>query len=54
MQRRVPALEKLERLTSFRPKTGLPEIVDRVAAYLEERKQKALAGAGREPATAAS
>jgi len=39
MQRRVPALEKLERLTGFRPQTRLPEIVDRVAAHMEKRKE---------------
>lgn len=33
MQRRVPSLEKLERLTGFRPKTMFPEIVDRVVAH---------------------
>ena len=33
MQRRVPALEKLQRLTGFRPATPLSEIVDRVVAH---------------------
>ena len=33
MPRRVPALEKLERLTGFRPATPLSRIIDRVAAY---------------------
>jgi UDP-glucose 4-epimerase len=42
MQRRVPSLEKLEQLTGFRPKTALPEIVDRVAAYLEQKKTNEL------------
>ena len=36
MPRRVPSLEKLERLTSFRPATPLAEIVDRVAAHFQE------------------
>ncbi len=36
MQRRVPALEKLEDLTGFRPRTTLPEIIDRVVAHFEE------------------
>jgi UDP-glucose 4-epimerase len=39
MQRRVPSLEKLQSLTGFRPETTLPEIVDRVAAYLEREKR---------------
>ncbi len=39
MQRRVPALEKLEDLTGFRPRTQLPEIVDRVAAYLASKRE---------------
>jgi UDP-glucose 4-epimerase len=39
MERRVPALEKLEALTSFRPMTPLPVIVDRVMVHL--RKQSA-------------
>jgi UDP-glucose 4-epimerase len=33
MMRRVPAVEKLEGLTGFRPRTPLSEIIDRVAAY---------------------
>jgi nucleoside-diphosphate-sugar epimerase len=35
MQRRVPALEKLKRLTDFRPATPLSEIVDRVVAHFQ-------------------
>ncbi len=42
MQRRVPALEKLADLTGFRPQTPLVEIVDRVAAHLEKKKELAL------------
>jgi UDP-glucose 4-epimerase len=38
MLRRVPSIEKLERLTGFRPKTALPEIVDRVADYLQQKQ----------------
>jgi UDP-glucose 4-epimerase len=34
MQRRVPSVEKLCRLTGFRPKITLPEIIDRAAAHL--------------------
>ena len=44
MYRRVPALEKLERLTGFRPKTTLPAIIDRVAAHMVQRKQRELVG----------
>jgi UDP-glucose 4-epimerase len=33
MLRRVPSIEKLQRLTEFRPSTPLTEIVDRVAAH---------------------
>jgi len=45
MQRRVPSLEKLEALTGFRPKTTLPEIVDRVVAHFEKKRE--LVGAQR-------
>jgi UDP-glucose 4-epimerase len=34
MPRRVPCLEKLERLTAFRPATSLSEIIDRVSRSL--------------------
>lgn len=37
MQRRVPALEKLQRLTGFRPATPLSEIVDRVVAHFQSK-----------------
>ena len=42
MLRRVPSIEKLERLTGFRPKTALPEIVDRVADYLQQKQTEGL------------
>ena len=45
MQRRVPSLRKLQRLTDFRFRTTLPEIIDSVAAYLAEKPQMHLAGA---------
>jgi UDP-glucose 4-epimerase len=48
MHRRVPSLEKLERLTGFRPPTSLPNIVDRVAASLGERKKMEPAAVGRQ------
>lgn len=38
MQRRVPCIEKLADLTGFRPKTTLPEIIDRVTAYFREKR----------------
>jgi len=44
MPRRVPSLEKLERLTGFRPMTSLEEIVDRVIGHLSDKREKNLAG----------
>jgi UDP-glucose 4-epimerase len=41
MFRRVPCLDKLEGLTGFRPLTTLPEIIDRVASYLGNKRQLA-------------
>jgi nucleoside-diphosphate-sugar epimerase len=49
MFRRVPCLEKLERLTGFRPKTTLPEIIDRVVAY--QGRKRELVGSPREVVT---
>ncbi len=49
MFRRVPCLDKLENLTGFRPKTTLPEIIDRVVAYHGRRKD--LVAAPREAAS---
>jgi UDP-glucose 4-epimerase len=37
MMRRVPSVEKLETLTGFRPRTSLNEIIDRVAAYFQQK-----------------
>ena len=55
MPRRVPSLEKLERLTSFRPATPLAEIVDRVAQHLRSQTTApALAVAAVAPAVASS
>jgi nucleoside-diphosphate-sugar epimerase len=45
MYRRVPALEKLERLTGFRPKTKLLEIVDRTTEHFDKKRK--LAGSAR-------
>jgi nucleoside-diphosphate-sugar epimerase len=39
MVRRVPSLEKLERLTEFAPRTPLTEIVDRVISHFEEKRR---------------
>ncbi len=39
MFRRVPCLDKLARLTGFRPTTELPEAIDRVAAYQNRKKE---------------
>jgi len=40
MQRRVPCLEKLERLTCFRPATPLNEIVDRVISFFQKKTEE--------------
>jgi UDP-glucose 4-epimerase len=45
MQRRVPALEKLQRLTGFRPATPLSEIVDRVVAHFHGKADGEMAQA---------
>jgi nucleoside-diphosphate-sugar epimerase len=37
MLRRVPALEKLERITSFRPAAPLDQIIDRVVAFFRKK-----------------
>jgi len=37
MARRIPSLEKLMRLTDFRPSTPLPLIIDKVATHFAER-----------------
>jgi UDP-glucose 4-epimerase len=39
MFRRVPCLDKLQRMTGFRPSTQLPEIIDRVAGHLSRKKE---------------
>lgn len=41
MLRRVPSLEKLERITGFRPRTPLNAIVDRVVAHFREKEKLA-------------
>ncbi|HKV26050.1 MAG TPA: GDP-mannose 4,6-dehydratase [Candidatus Acidoferrum sp.] len=42
MMRRVPSVEKLQRITSFRPQTPLNEIIDRVANHFREREEEAV------------
>jgi len=41
MMRRVPSIDKLSSMTGFRPQTTLAEIIDRVAAYLQTRRNNA-------------
>jgi UDP-glucose 4-epimerase len=53
MLRRIPAIEKLERLTGYRPPTSLPDIINRVAASLGERKKLEAVGTRRETASPA-
>ena len=43
MPRRVPSLDKLERITGFRPAIPLVEIVDQVIAHCQRRKNASLA-----------
>jgi UDP-glucose 4-epimerase len=42
MPRRVPSLEKLERLTGFRPATPLTEIIDRVVEHFQRKSDTEL------------
>jgi len=39
MMRRVPSIDKLHALTGFRPQTALMEIIDRVAAYYQQKEE---------------
>ena len=41
MMRRVPCLDKLERLTGFRPATTLENIIDRVTNHFQTKRQMA-------------
>jgi UDP-glucose 4-epimerase len=55
MLRRVPSLEKLQKLTGFRPRTPLTEIVDRVIAHFREKPAIGVASTtGKMPSAAAS
>jgi UDP-glucose 4-epimerase len=51
MARRVPCLDKLERMTGFRPSTELNEIIDRVVAY--QGRKREFVGVSRETASSA-
>jgi UDP-glucose 4-epimerase len=42
MLRRVPALEKLEGLTGFRPSVALHDIIDSVIAYFQDKGEPTL------------
>lgn len=46
MQRRVPSLEKLQKLTGFRPTTTLEETVDRVVEYFRRQQEQETVGVG--------
>jgi UDP-glucose 4-epimerase len=52
MFRRVPCLDKLVELTGFRPTGKLPEIIDRVAAYVSRKRE--FVGKSREAANTAA
>jgi nucleoside-diphosphate-sugar epimerase len=39
MMRRVPSVEKLHALTGFRPQTSLNDIIDRVAAFFQQKTE---------------
>jgi UDP-glucose 4-epimerase len=54
MLRRVPSLDKLERLTGFRPATPLDEIIDRVIAHFEKTRDAGAAVAADRIAMAAA
>jgi UDP-glucose 4-epimerase len=54
MQRRVPSLEKLQRLTGFRPATQLEEIVDRVVDYFRKQREEEILGASEAARTRAA
>jgi UDP-glucose 4-epimerase len=45
MMRRVPCIDKLCRLTGFRPQTKLTDIIDRVVDYLRQRDEASSTGA---------
>jgi UDP-glucose 4-epimerase len=54
MPRRIPSLEKLEKLTGFRPRTSLGEIVDRVIAHNRGQKATSVASPGSRAAAQAA
>ncbi len=52
MLRRVPCLDKLQKMTGYRPTTPLPEIIDRVSAY--QNRKREFVGASRQAANSAA
>lgn len=54
MPRRIPSLDKLEHLTGFRPAIPLVEIIDRVIAHCQKRKDAAFTLAADQVAASAS
>ncbi|MGB9068158.1 MAG: GDP-mannose 4,6-dehydratase [Candidatus Acidiferrales bacterium] len=55
MLRRVPSLEKLQRLAGFRPRTPLTEIVDRVVTHFQKKPEVGMSSTtGQMPSAAAS
>ena len=54
MPRRIPSLEKLEKLTGFRPRISLGEILDRVIAHFQGGKATGVGPATRAVAQAAT
>ncbi len=52
MPRRVPSLERLEKLTGFRPATPLAEIIERVVSHFQRRREAAFVGAPERTAVA--
>jgi UDP-glucose 4-epimerase len=50
MMRRVPCLDKLERLTGFRPATTLEDIIDRVTKHFEKKREPVGAARGKSAA----
>jgi UDP-glucose 4-epimerase len=47
MHRRVPSLQKLERLTGFRPRIALTDTIDRVTRFVADKEDTRLAVAAR-------
>lgn len=54
MMRRVPCVDKLAALTSFRPQTPLNEIIDRVATFFRQKEEPAASRTAATQATQAA